>query len=523
MFHLRLKQAEIAMRHGRLDEAATLISDSDVRDHRDGQSLLTRLIDGLLDRAESHLADGQLLAGRQDVQLARRLGGNGKRMAALLARVEELIAADERRQRRESLLLREAEREVEAGNCTLGEELLERAASDQTQAVLVGDRLAGRRSRIDSARERAEQLVAAGRNSDAISAIAELHQLAPQHPVLSQLVEEVTGPVVDQIQREIDAGRLDRMQQLLTRVRPLASLDPDLAEFEQVAVLGRRAAIALEQSQFHDALRTLRKLSSLIPGAGWLQSAIETTQTAADLTGRLQATPLALLNETVPEDSDGEFRLRPRTLRPVERERAAMAGTAGLDRLLLRVDGGGSALLLLSPTVSIGNVSQSTRCDIPLTGYQGTEPTLLARRRGGYQIVAGTDCVIDGMKCSEKLLASGAKVNFGPRCSFRFRRPTSISSSAVIELTGTRLAQLEARTVVLFEETVIIGPPGTSHLVNRSLELPLVLFQRDGQFFVRQGWSGQRAESPRPSLIPVNVGEAVEIGGARLLLSAVGR
>lgn len=523
MFNLRLKQAETALRDGRLEEAASLVIEPDIREHRDGQTLVTKLVETLLDRAAEHLAANRRGPAQQDLGRARQLGGNAARIAELQAQVDQLVATTDRQRRRERELLNEAQREVDAGNCELGEQLLQRAASDESAADRLSDQLAAKRSRIDTAVERATQLLAAGRTNDAIGAIAELHALSPQHASLSSLVDQVTGPIVDQILGEIEFGRLDRVQSLMDRVRPLVPLDPDLSEFDQIVALGRSASQAFEQSRFDDALRTIRQLSTLLPEADWLKTLQQNAQRAAELAGELQASPLSLLKESaVGTTQSPRIEIRSNERPPVMAEqRLADPARRTSDKLLLQIDGAGSALLLMTPSLSIGNASRAGHCDLPLSGYSGDAPALLTRHRSGYQIVAAGDCSIDGVRCHEKLLPADAKLAFGPRCSLRFRRPTSVSDSAAIDLTGTRLSRPDIRTVVLFDETLIAGAARTSHVVNRSLEQPIVLFQRDGRFYARSGFAARHAGQDPIAPIPVEPGETVDIGGVRLKLSSI--
>jgi hypothetical protein len=519
VFNLRLKQAEISLRDGRLEEAAALVIEPGIREHRDGQSLITKLVAALLDRATEHLAADRRVAAQQDLDAARQLGGNAARIAECESQLHRRISATDRQRRRERELLLEAQLEVDAGNCELGEQLLLRAACDESAVDRLSDQLAAKRSRIDAAVVRARWLVESGRTNDAVAAVVELHSFCPKHSALSSLIDQVTGPVVDQILGEIEAGRLDRVRALIERVRPLVTLDPDLAEFEQVVALGRLASQSIEQSNFDDALRTIRQLRTLLPEADWLKTLEQNTQRAAELAGELQASPLSLLAEpTIANSPRIEIHSNEyspgsngyRKTRPTE--------SAG-DRWLLQIDGAGSVLVLTSPFLSIGNASRAGHCDLALAGDSGDTPALLTSQGGGYRVVAAGQCSIDGVQCCEKLLPADAKLSFGPRCSVRFRRPAAVSYSAAIDLTGTRLSRPDIRTVVLFDETMIAGAARTSHVVNRSLEQPIVVFQRDGRFFARSGFAVRQAGQDPIAPVPVSPGEFVDVGGVRLRLS----
>ena len=76
MLILRLKQCERALADGRLDEAFDLARQPDVRAHRRGQQLTTKLLKSLIDRGRRHLAQGRLAAAAADADKAVLLGGN---------------------------------------------------------------------------------------------------------------------------------------------------------------------------------------------------------------------------------------------------------------------------------------------------------------------------------------------------------------------------------------------------------------------------------------------------------------
>ena len=70
MLQLDLRQAEVALAAGRLDEAFRLLGHASVRQHRDGQRLLDRLVEALLGRARAHLADRQIGDARAGLEKA---------------------------------------------------------------------------------------------------------------------------------------------------------------------------------------------------------------------------------------------------------------------------------------------------------------------------------------------------------------------------------------------------------------------------------------------------------------------
>jgi hypothetical protein len=92
----------------------------------------------------------------------------------------------------------------------------------------------------------------------------------------------------------------------------------------------------------------------------------------------------------------------------------------------------------------------------------------------------------------------------------------------VLELTGARLSRLDIRSVVLFDETLVVGPGQSSHLMARNLDQPLILFIRDGAFYVRSGLPNRAqrfaADGAPQGATPLMLDMPVEVGGTRVTI-----
>ena len=89
MFHLDLKQAEIAIAAGRLDEAFSLLTSSTARGHREGQRRVDELIEAFVKRGIVHFAEGRLDDAMHDVRAAASLGGRQVRIARLIDAISQ--------------------------------------------------------------------------------------------------------------------------------------------------------------------------------------------------------------------------------------------------------------------------------------------------------------------------------------------------------------------------------------------------------------------------------------------------
>ena len=131
------------------------------------------------------------------------------------------------------------------------------------------------------------------------------------------------------------------------------------------------------------------------------------------------------------------------------------------NRFIIRVDGVGSFLVLRSPRVTIGPVSSSRMPDVGLVADPGLPVATIERLDDDYfvraaQLVAVNDRSAVGD--AGRLLATGDRVALSPRCRLAFHLPSPASTSAVLELTGSRLPMADVRRVILMDRDLIIGP-----------------------------------------------------------------
>ena len=194
------------------------------------------------------------------------------------------------------------------------------------------------------------------------------------------------------------------------------------------------------------------------------------------------------------------------------------------EQLILQIDGVGSALLHCQSKLSIGASSRAGGCDVALSGCSGSRYVKIARSAGLYRLSADDvdEVSVNDRRCQEKSLADGDSIRVGRRCRFRFRCPTSDVPTAVLELNGTRMSRPDIRSVVLFDETLVVGPGQSSHLIARNLDQPLILFVRDGVFHVRSCLPdrAQRfaANGTPQGAQPLMLDTPVEIGGTRVTI-----
>jgi hypothetical protein len=80
---LRLRQSEVALADGRLDEVFQLLAANPIASHRRGQRLITRLVNALVRRGGEHLDEGHFSEALADCEKAGKLAGNQPKIVSL--------------------------------------------------------------------------------------------------------------------------------------------------------------------------------------------------------------------------------------------------------------------------------------------------------------------------------------------------------------------------------------------------------------------------------------------------------
>ena len=83
MLILQLRQSEVALADGRLDEVFQLVAVNPIASHRRGQRLITRLVDALVRRGGQHLTDKHFSEALADCEKAGKLAGNQPKIVSL--------------------------------------------------------------------------------------------------------------------------------------------------------------------------------------------------------------------------------------------------------------------------------------------------------------------------------------------------------------------------------------------------------------------------------------------------------
>jgi hypothetical protein len=514
---LRLRQSEVALADGRLDEAYDLAIAHDLARHRRGQRLITRLAAALVTRGHEHLRASNPTAALADCEKAQKIGGNLPDIIALRSASIDAITQAQRSQQRQAMALAAARRHVDDGHLDRGEELLAGVPADMTRVGLLRGDIDRRRASALAAIESAEQAM---RRNDLHLAATELARARAADPLDEQIAilsPKLTTTLRGEIQSAINDGELDRATDLLSHLQSLDRGGPETRRMQSVLDHLGDAWHHVRSASYAEANMAIARVTPMLESARWLKQLREQLEQADQATTKLKTGPLAWLgNRPAAAMSPAANPAMPDVRKPRSEFGMPMTDDRVPSKFVMHVDGIGSFLILRQAVVTIGPISSSLVPDIGFVAEPTLVPVTLQRVDDDYFLkfpAAGS------AGPSRRLLAAGNRIDLSPRCRLTFQLPSSASTSAALDLTGAKLPRSDIRRVILMDRDVIIGAGPASHVVVPGVDRPIVLHLRDGQLVCQAHEPVMVGGSVAPAKATLPLGESIKIGELSFVLA----
>jgi hypothetical protein len=437
---LTLRQAQEALRTGRLDEALRLLEQPAVRNHRKASTLMLDLGRAHVERGERHLQREDTPAAWADLLAAEKLG-------------TAVRAGDRLRQSLAALGVTEARAMLQAGNLVGAEEVVTRLRQRGVHAPELGVLEEGLRDWL-----RSRELVARGDFALAVEAAAQAGRLLGVNRRLEEFRADLArhqSIFPDLLVRLHDGGRREAWQEVVELAEQVLAAAPQHAE---ARTLRNRAWRALEPATAPhpgpdgDEVSTETappRFFLWIDGVGGYLVCLGNRLTFGQaLPGARVDVPLVAdvsrLHATLTRDAEGYVveAVRPILVNGATVTRALLQpgdrvtlGSSCQFQFLLPVPGSGSArldlvsghrlptsvegVLLMAETLVMGGSPQS-HVVIP----DRDKPIVLFRHRDGLGLRATAPMLVNGMKCNGRtMLPPDASVS-GDDISFAIESAT---------------------------------------------------------------------------------------------------
>jgi tetratricopeptide (TPR) repeat protein len=511
---LRIKQCEHALSDGRLDRAFELVREPALRADRRGQELVVQLARAFVRRGQEHAEAGRIAEASADGEKAAALAGSLPEVAELRAAVADATAKRMDAERIVGNAIAAARRQVDAGQLTVGQNMLAGVEDDGRADALKQD-VANKRASLQSAIAKASAAFAAGDWENAVDHLSGLRRQFPSDAELRELSGKIAQNVTIQISRAIETGRLDLAFSLISRLDRLAHPSVELDQIRRTLQECRAAFDLIRETEAQRAMEILRRLAPLWPRAAWLEPAVDRLKQLSESLEELRSGPLGLTafapairdpHETLPvppanKEVKAQFPQAP----------ANNASPAG-SRFILHVDGVASFAVLTQPVVTLGPASSSAAPDIALMAGANVPTVTISRNDDDYFLQSREPVLINDRPTTGKVLASGDKIALGPRCRVTFRRPSAASSTAVLDLSGARLQRGDVRHVILLDREILIGPGSAAHVRHDELVQTAVLRLDNGKLMLRSAEAIQIDGQPATKPAEIATGAHVRLG-----------
>lgn len=193
------------------------------------------------------------------------------------------------------------------------------------------------------------------------------------------------------------------------------------------------------------------------------------------------------------------------------------------DRLQLWIDGVGGFTLLLADRVQIGQAMASAQVDIPIMGDISRRHAAL-RRSGGEYIVEPFSEVAVGTQVitSPTLLKHRDTMTLGRGVKLQFTQPHPLSTSAVLQLTSRHRTEPASDGVVLWADSLLLGPKSNHHIVCPQWQNEVVLFRSGSGLQIKSKANLFESDSTRPAT-SVKLGESIQGEEISFCIEPLGR
>jgi hypothetical protein len=431
-WRMKLREAEAALKLGRLDEAGRLLSEGNLREFLPGQQLAAKVAIGMTQRALQQAESGNAAAAWRDLETAKSLGGE----------TEDVRAA---RQQLVDRTLAEAENYLEADDPA---NALSRLEQLENRGV-VGESLSTLKQ-IARRMESARNLCRRGKFAEADAQLAAAAALRPDLPVIQQRRDECQEKLrrgrelTEQLHRAMGAAQWSKALALADQLL-------DLAPDERVARYARQRAWSNVGARMPESRR-------LALTQYWTPSHVASELAADSASGAATCTAEA---------------------EPVTRQQIK-------SRFLLWVDAVGGYLVCLNSEITIGQATPGNGVDVPIQADLSRRHATIRRQGESYVIEPLGRVRVEGkMIESTTLLSDGDEIELGSGVCLRFRKSHALSASARLDFVSRHRPQPYADAVLLMAESCVLGPKWHNHVVCRDWPDDVVLYRQDDDLYCR--------------------------------------
>jgi FHA domain len=435
-WRLKLREARVAWKSGRVDEAGALLAEESLRDFLPAKRLAQDVAGKIVERAGDRFARGDSLAGWQDLAVADRLGGQAEAIGQLRRQYAERSLAEARRYL--------ASGQAAAAAARL-DKLQRKGLSSSTSRVL---------RQIASLLDQADKAAAHGRFAVAEADLAQARRLVADQSATADTMEITAW--LDERGRHLAQHETDSL-------RLSAELHAALGREDWPAVLGASESL-LAIAPLHAAARQARNRAWKVVGMN------VTSGGDRPPVGRVA------LELNRGRGGAGRYSTRPGV---GSGEVDTVTGNERPQSLLLWVDAVGGFLICLDDQIVLGQPSPGGSIALPFLADLSRRHAVIRRDGGSYVLEPVHETKIDGrVATGPVVLSSGQLIELGDSVRLRFSKPHALSATARIDIESNHKTQPSADAVLLMADSCVMGPNRHCHVQCRDWQHDVILYRQ---------------------------------------------
>ncbi len=319
-------------------------------------------------------------------------------------------------------------------------------------------------------------------------------RFAGNDPETARLERDILVAAVELARDELHAGRPDLAIQLIDDLRRRGAQDVSLNALADVARNWHKArrlaqggdlygavdllrriepkasglkALSRERDEYEQQLERVQKLEGELAEQIAAENWLEVLRTAAALLAELPAHRLAMAARRRAWHALGAGSVSAVQTQSQVAPAEAPAGPGKQplmeDRCMLHVDGGGSYLICVADHVTIGN--RSSNATVPLLANISSSHVEIVRDRGGYVIWPNRPVAINGVQVSRPTpIKRDARITLASGVEFRFRLPSPMSMTALLEPLHSSYLDRRFDAIVLLARFCLVGDDPSCHI-----------------------------------------------------------
>ncbi|HUN81598.1 MAG TPA: FHA domain-containing protein [Phycisphaerae bacterium] len=514
----RIKAAEEAMAAGKLSEACDLLRNHEVSETRPARDLLTELARRFSERGQDRLLNRRFEDAIADFDQAARCGAPAAFIEDWRRRARSAMKDDAEAQKQKTKALEDAKARLAVGSIAGAIDALAHCPNPDADGHAMADNIKRQQERAVQEVQSARRAFADDHLELAVRHCRRARDLDSKADGLAALEADLVEKTTSECRDLFRDGRIDRVDQQLKTLSDVGATLATRIEIQELLRLAKEASAALSRHQYAQAGILLGRVLQLEPRATWAADArsqleeIESRNRAL-AEGPLGASPADRTRDRPPILADAT---RIAVSSPPLIHRVAQEGQRLARKLMLRIDGVGSFLLLRGDRITVGRSGGHNPADLELISDLSERHAEIVRAGEDYFLVSMSGVELAGRPVEHALLQDGDRIRLGPRVKLRFGKPSLRSSAAYVDLTDGVRTTSDCRRIILWEGPLLLGNTRECHVAIRTVLNTSILVERDGQLFIRtMGPAGQS--------VPVAMGVPVDFGDLRLSLQDASR